>query len=237
MEILGIIPARGGSKSIPMKNIVSLCGKPLISYTVKAALNSKINRVIVSTDSKKIAQISKKFGAEVPFYRPQNLASVKSHPNDVIKHALDFLKTTESYEPDIIVLLQPTSPHRTPEIIDKSIRLLKKSKSSSVISVSKPNKHPYQSFVIKNGFLKPFYPDKEKKYYQRQLLPDFYNATGSIYTFWTKTFMKYGSIYGTKPRPLIINDDSLNVDIDFKFDLFISKMIFEHWSDFKKSLQ
>ena len=237
MKILGIIPARSGSKSIPMKNIVPLCGKPLISYAIQAATNSKINRVIVSTDSKKIAQISKKLGAEIPFYRPKNISSNTSHSNDVIRHALDFFKKTESYVPDIIVLLQPTSPHRTAKIIDKSIQLLKKSKSSSVISVTKPNKHPLQSFVIKNGFLKPFNSEIEKKYYQRQLLPDFYNPTGSIYTFWTKTFLKHNSIYGPKPRPLIINDESLNVDIDCKFDLFISKMIFEHWSDFKKSLR
>lgn len=233
MEILGIIPARGGSKSIPMKNIVSLCGKPLISYTIEAALNSKINRTIVSTDNKKIAQISKKYGAEIPFYRPKNLSLVNSHPNDLIKHALDFFKTTESYVPDIVILLQPTSPHRTAKIINRSIELLKSKSSSSVISVSKPNKHPFQSFILKNGFLKSFYPNREKKYYRRQLLPNFYNATGAIYTFWTKTFLKYGSIYGPKPTPLIIDDDSLNVDIDFKFDLFISKMIFEHWSDFK----
>ena len=234
MEILGIIPARGGSKSIPMKNIVSLCGKPLISYTIQAALNSKINRVIVSTDNKKIGQISKKLGAEIPFYRPKNISSVKSHHNHLIRHTLDFFKKNESYVPDVIVLLQPTSPHRTSEMINKSIQLLKKSNSSSVISVMKPNKHPFQSFILKNGFLKSFYYDREKKYYQRQLLPDFYYATGSIYTFWTKTFTKHDSIYGPKPKPMIINDDSLNIDIDFYFDLFISQMVFQHWSDFKK---
>lgn len=235
MSILGIIPARGGSKSISMKNIVNLSGLPLISYTIKAALNSKINRVIVSTDSKKISEISSKFGAEVPFLRPKKFASSSSHPNQVIEHALNFLEKNESYVPEIVLFLQPTSPHRTSEMINKSIQLLQNSKASSVVSVTKPDKHPFQSYVIKNGFLKAFYKNKEKKYYQRQLLPDFYNPTGAIYTFWTKTFKKYNSIYGPKPKPMIINNEILNIDIDFEFDLFLSEMIFKNWSKFKKS--
>ncbi len=235
MEILGIIPARGGSESIPLKNIMPIHGKPLIAYTIQSALKSKINRLIVSTDNKKIGKISENLGAEVPFFRPKKISTSSSRTQEAIAHTLNFVKKTEKYVPDIVILLQPTSPHRTTEMINKSINLLKHSQASSVISVMKAKKHPTQSFVLKNGFLKPSNIYHEKKYYQRQLIPDLYYATGAIYTFWTKTFTKYNSIYGHKPKSLIIKDDELNVDIDTKFDVFVSEMIFQHWSDFKKS--
>jgi len=146
MKILGLIPARGGSKGIPLKNIQKLAGKPLINYTIESAKKSKIDKVIVSTDTKKIAQISTSAGAEVPFLRPKKISKDSSSTIKVIKHALKFLKLKQNYEPDIIVILQPTSPLRTAKMINNSINILKKSKCSSVISVSKIKSHPYASF-------------------------------------------------------------------------------------------
>ncbi|MBN1897583.1 MAG: acylneuraminate cytidylyltransferase family protein, partial [Spirochaetes bacterium] len=124
-KILGIIPARSGSKGIKDKNIFPLKGKPLIFYTIKEALRSRfLDRVIVSTDSKKYAAIAKTYKAEVPFLRPKGLAEDFSSPMEAIFHALDFFKKKERYIPDIIVWLQPTAPLRKAFHIDEAIKKL-----------------------------------------------------------------------------------------------------------------
>tara|TARA_B110000495_G_C23033032_1_gene615876 strand:- start:1208 stop:1660 length:453 start_codon:yes stop_codon:yes gene_type:complete len=150
MQVLGIIPARGGSKGIPLKNLKKLDGKPLVKYTIDAAKKSKLlNRIIISTDNGKTAQVAKNSGIEVPFVRPKRISGSKSTQFQVIKHTLDFFKK-ENYFPDIVVLLQPTSPFRTTKIIDDSIRELIKSETTCVVSVTPMKQHPYVSFWIKN---------------------------------------------------------------------------------------
>ena len=124
MKILGFIPARGGSKGVPDKNIKLLAGKPLIAYTIEQALASRINKVLVSTDSKKIKEIAVKFDAEVPFLRPAEHAKDESTIEAALKDTLNRLKILEDYEPEIIVLLQPTSPLRKAEHIDESIDIM-----------------------------------------------------------------------------------------------------------------
>ena len=120
LKILAIIPGRGGSKGISSKNIRSVGNIPLIAHTILSAKNSKnVNRIIVSTDSKKIATISKKFGAEIPFLRPKKFASDRSSTLDVVQHALGFLQKEENYTPDIITIMLPTSPFRPFNLIDK----------------------------------------------------------------------------------------------------------------------
>lgn len=117
MKILALIPARGDSKGIPNKNIQKIGGKYLIEYTINSAKRSKlIDKIIVSTDSKKIASISKKLGAEVPFLRPKKISIDKSPTIEVIKHTLGFLSNNQFYVPDIILLLQPTSPFRSKDL-------------------------------------------------------------------------------------------------------------------------
>ena len=223
MKIVAIIPARGGSKGIPLKNIKKLFGKSLIEHTINAALNSKkINKVIVSTDNEKIARISKSLGAEVPFLRPKKISTDSSNSIDVIKHALKKLEKSK-FIPDIIVMLQPTSPFRTSQMIDKSIDLLTKSKSTSIISVAKIKKHPYLSFWHYDKYLKPFKKDF-LKYYQRQLFPELFYPTGGIYTFWASTLTKYNSLYGPRIMPMIISNEIINLDIDSNFDFFIAEM-------------
>ena len=163
-KILAIIPARGGSKGIRRKNLQKLSGKPLIVHTIIAAKKTKsINKIIVSTDDKEIGKISKNNGAEVPFLRPKQISKETSSTIEVIKHALKFLQENQSYVPDIIILLQPTSPLRTSQLITKTINTLKKSKATSVITVSKITKHPYASYWLKNDFLKPFEKNFTKK--------------------------------------------------------------------------
>lgn len=232
MEILGIIPARGGSKGIPSKNIQKLGSLPLIAYTIKSAQKSKINRIIVSTDNKKIAEISEKFGAEIPFFRPKKISQNNSSSKDLILHAIKSLKNL-NYFPEIIVLLQPTSPFRTSKMINQSIDILKRSKSTSVISVMTSNHHPFQSYTKKNQFLNHFHSNHEKFFYQRQQLPEMFVETGSIYTFWTKTLENFDSIYGNKIKPMISDVDEFNLDINSKFDLFIAEMILKNWKNYK----
>ena len=229
-KILAIIPARAGSKNIPLKNIQTINKKPLIAYTIESALGSnKINKIIVSTDSPKIASISKKYGAETPFLRPKKYATSKSTTSSVIFHTLNYLSKNQNYIPDIITLLQPTNPFRTSADIDKSIKLLQKSTATSVLGVGKIKKHPYRTFWLNNKFLKPFKFDF-KKFFQRQLLPPLHSPTGSIYTFWYQTFKKYGNYYGPKIKPLILDNE---IDIDDWEDLFFSEMKLKYWNSFK----
>ena len=233
-KILAIIPARCGSKGIRRKNLQKLSGKPLIVHTIIAAKKTKsINKIIVSTDDKEIGKISKNNGAEVPFLRPKQISKDTSSTIEVIKHALKFLQENQSYVPDIIILLQPTSPLRTSQLITKTINTLKKSKATSVITVSKITKHPYASYWLKNDFLKPF-EKNSPKYSRRQEFPDLFFPTGAVYTFWYDTLKKFNSLYGPKIKPIVVRDE--DIDIDNLRDLFFAEMMLKNWKKYKKNL-
>jgi len=232
MNVLAIIPARGGSKRIPYKNIQNLAGKPLIAHTIIAAKKSKvIDKIVVSTDDKKIAKISEAHGIEVPFLRPKNISKDNSSTIEAVKHTLEFLRTNQDYIPDMIIILQPTSPLRTTGSIDNAIKILSKSKSSCVITVSKIKKHPSSAFWLKSGLLKQF-KQNLAKYDRRQKSPDLYFPTGSIYVFWEKTIKKYNSIYGPKIKPILVKTE--DVDIDYPLDLFFTEMLIKNWNRYKK---
>ena len=237
MKVLAIIPARGDSKSIPSKNIQKLGKLPLIAHTIESAKNSKeVNRIIVSTDNKKIAKIAEKYGAEVPFLRPKKFSRDSSSTLDVVQHAIQFLQKVENYTPDIITILLPTSPFRPPNLIDESVKLLKNTKATSVVSVHKTKTHPFKAFLPENGFLKPFKRDY-RKYYQRQKLPHFYHTTGTAYTFWFDTLKKYGHYYGPRMKPLFSYNDEMNIDIDNVFDFFIAEMTLKYWKTYPKKFK
>ena len=237
LKILAIIPARGGSKGIPLKNIKKLNKLPLVAHTIQDAKNSKqINRIIVSTDNKKIAEISRKYGAETPFLRPKSFSKNSSSTLDVVQHTIQFLKKVENYTPDIVTILLPTSPFRDSTLIDDSIKLLKKSDATSVVNVAKNKEHAFKAFLLKDGFLKPF-KTNHKKYYQRQLLPDFFHTTGSVYTFWLTTLKKYGHYYGPRMKPIITADEKMNIDIDNVFDFFVAEMTQKYWKSYLKKNQ
>ena len=234
MKILTIIPARAGSKGIPHKNIRKLNGKHLVEYPIHCAKKSKfVNRIIVSTDGKKIADISKKAGAEVPFIRPRKFSHGKASQLDVVNHTLDFLAKTESYEPDIVTILHPTNPFTSSELLDRSIKKLKKSSADLVLGVKPVKTHPFRSFWLKSKMLQKFNSDFDK-YYQRQLFPSLFFPTGDIYTFWYKSFKKYGKVFGPKIEPLLYKKDEISMNIDTPFDLFLCEMTMKYWKNYKK---
>jgi len=165
-KILAIIPARGGSKGIPKKNIVNINGKPLIQYTIEVAKESKlIDRVIVSTDDDEIAEISEKLGAEVPFIRPAELAKDGTPTFPVIKHALKWLKENEKYKPELIVLLEPTFPLRTVEKVDEAIKVISSDEEAdSLRGVCEPFQNPFKMWIPCGKYLKPLIKEKEIMY-------------------------------------------------------------------------
>lgn len=219
LKVVAIIPARGGSKGLPGKNIIDLCGKPLIVYTIEAALNSKyIDRVIVTTDSEKIAQISKNAGAEAPFIRPKYLAKDTTHTPPVIKHAVRFIERQGDHV-DFVVTLQPTSPLRRTEQIDEAIELLCRSRFKSVISVKPASYPPYWIVKVKRDQAVPFIDDGVDYFRkERQQLPKTYQLNGAIYVTRREILFKKMVII-TKRCGVIVMDEKTSLDVDTYDDL------------------
>lgn len=222
-EVLAIIPARGGSKSISRKNIKLLNGKPLIYYSILAGLRSKtVNRVIVSTDDLEIADIAKKFGAEVPFMRPAKLARDDTPDLPVFEHALKWLKEHENYIPDVIVQLRPTSPFRPPGCVDKAVSILLEDESADCVRVVVPStQNPYKMWrLTKKGYLSPLLEASgidEPYNVLRQNLPVTYWQSGHIDVIRYKTITTKGSMTGEHILPLIL-DPRYAIDIDTQSD-------------------
>ena len=183
-RIITIIPARGGSKGLPRKNIRLLAGKPLIAWTIEQAKNSKyIDNIVVSTEDEEIAENSKKYGAEVPFLRPKELARDDTPTIDVIMHAINWFEERGEYF-DIVVLLEPTSPLRDIEDIDKCVEILiGNPKAKAIISVAQlESSHPEFNVVInEEGFIRKTDGTTNFKVLRRQDLEDIYFFEGSIY--------------------------------------------------------
>lgn len=221
MNILTIIPARKGSKAIKDKNIVNYKGRPLIYYSIKTALKSKlINKVVVSTDSKKYQSMAIKFGASAPFLRPHKYSKDNSLDRDFILHASKFL-ISKNYYPDLVILLRPTTPNRDVKIINKGIKLFLKNikKYDSMRSVSEFNQPVQKFFMIKNKTLKGFF-DKELKGeyhgYPRQKYHKTYLPNGYIDILKPSFFLKNNNkLYG-KMQPFLTRE---TLDIDVKSDL------------------
>jgi len=219
-NILGLIPARGGSKGLPGKNIKPLLGKPLIAWTIEQALASKyLDRVVVSTDDKKIAEISKKYGAGVPFMRPKELAEDNAKGIDVVLHVISRLKENnkkKSY--DLIMLLQPTSPLRTKEDIDKAMKLLFLKEANAIVSVCEVDHHPLWSNTLpEDGCMKNFI-SQEITNKNRQELPVFYRLNGAIYLAYCNYVKEQKSFIGEKTFAYIMPKER-SIDIDDEIDL------------------
>lgn len=219
MEILYIIPARGGSKGLPGKNIKLLAGKPMIAYSILAALNCKHKGIVlVSTDDDAIAAVSKSLGAEVPFLRPKELSDDTASTTDVIVHAIDYYKSKNVYF-DLIVVLQPTSPLRISDDIDAAIALLKEKNASAIVSVCENEHHGlWSNSLPENGSMKDFIRE-EIKGKNRQQLPKNYRLNGAIYVSKMDEFAKYkGFIHEGTFAYIMPSNRSVDIDneIDFK---------------------
>jgi CMP-N,N'-diacetyllegionaminic acid synthase len=218
-EVLAIIPAREGSKGLPEKNIRPLAGHPLIAYSIKAALQSpSVSRVIVSTDSEKIACIAKSYGAEVPFMRPSNLAQDLSTDLEVFDHALQWLKTYENYIPDLVVQFRPTSPVRFIDDIENCINKLKNSDADSLRIVTNAFHTPFKMWLLhkENFYMQPLLKQDviAEPYNQpRQNLPEVYWQVGTLDVIRTKVITDQKSMSGKSILPYII-DPQFAIDID-----------------------
>lgn len=225
-KILAIIPARGGSKSIPQKNIRILVGKPLIAWTIEVALSCpSLDRRIVSTDDQEIAEIARQYSAEVPFLRPPELAQDDTPDLPVYKYALSWLREHEGYHPDIVVWLRPTSPLRTTHDIEAAIRLLIQSDADCVRSVCRVEHHPYWMKRFAGDRLVPFIEGfDERRYYQRQLLPTVYRLNGAVDVTWCKTVMERGLLYSGDVRGYIMPIER-SIDLDSELDFALAELL------------
>jgi CMP-N-acetylneuraminic acid synthetase len=231
LKSFAVIPARGGSKGLPNKNLKLLHGKPLITYTIEAALESKnIDEVIISTESEEISNISSKYGISI-FERPIELASDTASIIDVVLHVLERMREVRNH-PEIITLLQPTSPLRSSKDIDTAIELFRTKDCTSVVSVNELTHSPYWSFAIENQYMIPLFDRKFFKM-RRQDLPKIYSANGAIYISTPQLIIDNHGFYSAKMAPYIMpSERSIDIDtlIDFKLAELIMREKFEDLS-------
>lgn len=213
-NVVAIIIARGGSKSIPRKNVLPLHGKPLVAWPIDLAKSvDRVDRVIMTTDDDEIAEIAKKHGAEVLFKRPAELADDETPTLPVLQHAIKYLEEKENYKADIILLLYPTAPFLKKERVEEAIDLFENTKCNSVLAVVED----YGRFWKKiNGEYKYFYPESKVN---RQYFSPLYREDGSIYFSTYEVLMNMDELVDQNNIQFIIMDEDENVDIDNPKDL------------------
>ena len=223
-KVVGLITARGGSKGIPQKNIRLLAGKPLVAWTIEAALQScGLERVIVSTDDKEIADVAQQWGAEVPFMRPAELAQDVSSHISVVTHAIRWLEECDHYYPDYVMLLQPTSPLRTTEDIDAAIQIAEQHHALAVVSVCQTH-HPYLCRqVLEDGTLGDFMPNSIG-YLCRQALPRAYANNGAIYLNQCQSLISNQTLWPKGTHAYIMHPER-SIDIDTPWDFYLVELI------------
>lgn len=217
-SVLGLIPARGGSKGVPRKNLRTVGGKPLIAWTVAAARRAKtVDRVILSSDDAEIAEVARAYDCDIPFMRPAELATDDAAMLDVVRHAIRSLEETYDY----VVLLQPTSPLRTAGDIDAAVELCHSARAPACVSVCEPEKSPFWNYYRCDGAaLFPILPEPEKNAARRQELPPTYVLNGAIYVArsdWIldrRGFVGEGTLGYVMPR-------ERSIDIDREMDIVI----------------
>lgn len=226
MKILVTICARQGSKRVKNKNIREIAGKPLIAHTIETAKEwGKADKIIVSTDSEEIAEISSTYGAEVPFLRPKNLSSDTAPKLPVIKHAVKYLQDVQGEEFDLVVDLDPTSPLRTIEDIENAYNIILNKKSINLFSVTSARKNPYFNMVELN---KQDYAHlcKESKnpVYRMQDTPLVYEMNASIYIYWVKNLFNIENVI-TESSLIYEMPPERSVDIDSEIDFKLVELI------------
>ena len=223
---LAIIPARGGSKRLPKKNILDLAGKPLISWSIKAAIKSKyIDKVMVTTDSDEIMEVAQKYGAEVPFKRPDYLATDMAIRPDVIKHTIDFYQNENQEKFDYIIFLQPTSPLRNETHIDNAIEYMFEKNADAIVSVCEVE-HPVQwsGLLPDNKDMSDFLDDLDIKS-RSQDFPIYYRLNGAIFICDSHKFMESGCMVLKNNIFAYIMPQDVSIDIDTKIDFILSEVI------------
>lgn len=230
-KILAVIPARGGSKGIPRKNIKDLAGKPLIAWTIETAkVSSVFDRIIVSTDDQEIAVIARQFGADVPFLRPQELSTDTATSIDVVLHLIQWLQENEHYSPDYLMLLQPTSPFRSSADITQVIQLMQTNQEAdAIISVTAVD-HPVQWLrkMEADGKLLPL--DETPLKLRRQDAQQIYQLNGSIYLIKTETFVKDKTFLPAKTFGYIMPEEK-SIDIDTPWNFHMAELIMRDKND------
>lgn len=213
MKVLGLIPARGGSKGIPRKNLRVIAGRPLIAWTIKAAVEARVlDRIVVSTEDDEIEAVARSLGADIPFTRPDNLASDEAPMLDVVVHVLlELMKA--SYRPDLVMILQPTAPLRRPQHIRKAIALLGEADSvCSVVEIPRELSPHYVMRINESGYLCHFLPEGAT-FTRRQDVPVAYRRDGTVYLVRSSTILEQRSLYGGSCVPLVLEStESLTID-------------------------
>lgn len=213
-RILGLIPARGGSKALPRKNILPLCGKSLVQRAWECARDSEVfDRVILSTDDEEIASHGRSAGVEVPFLRPAALADDSSPMIDVAVHALDFLRESEGDIPDALMILQPTSPLRTPEHIRRAVRMLADHDAVCSVLPLPQDLSPYYLMKIREDGCLDFFMSDGARFTRRQDLPIAYRREGTIFLTRSEVILAQRSFYGARCKPMFMDaSEVLNID-------------------------
>lgn len=222
-KVLAVIPARGGSKGVPHKNIRPVGGKPLIAYTLETALAARglLHRVVVSTDDPAIADVARAYGAEVPFLRPPELAADRAPMIPVLQHAVQFVEDGEQQRMDWVLLLQPTAPLRTVADIEAALRLAQAGGCDSVISVVQVFAvHPMLMKRIENDRLLPYCLEEKEGTRRQDYQPPAYMRNGMIYLTRRDVLMEQASIWGAVIRPYVMPEErSINVDSELDLKL------------------
>ena len=215
--VVALIPARGGSKAIPRKNLLTVAGKPLIAYSIEHALRSRhVTRTIVSTDDREIADVARSCGAEVPFMRPSEFAQDSSPDLDVFRHALAWLRDREHYQCELVVHLRPTGPVRRVEVIDRAIEaMLAHPEADSLRSVSWPTETPYKMWRLVGGYLEPLLqvPGMVEPYCSpRQRLPEVFWQNGYVDIVRPHVILDESLMCGRTILPFVIDEPILELD-------------------------
>ncbi len=220
-----IIPARSGSKGIPGKNLRPVAGKPLIAWTVEAALAATLlDRVIVSTESSQIVEVALRYGAEAPFMRPENLAQDDTPGVAPVLHAAEWLEENQGYRPDLIMLLQPTSPLRISEDIDNAIALAVERKADAVVSVTPAEAHPYWMKQIHDDGRVTDFIKLDRPIDRRQDLPPLYALNGAIYLARYKVLMEWKT-FDTDNTFSFVMPPERSLDVDTPWDLYLADLV------------
>jgi CMP-N,N'-diacetyllegionaminic acid synthase len=228
VKVLALVPARGGSRGLPRKNLRMVAGRPLIAWTIDCALTAEcIARVVVSTDDDEIATTAESLGAEVPFIRPAELASDEILDLPVYEHALEWLAEHQGYRPDAVAWLRPTAPLRTTADIDAAVAALEQTDAGCVRSVCQAEHHPYWMKRIEDERLTPFIGGADELAYpRRQLLPPVYRLNGAVDVVRCSAVAATGVLYPLPMAPYVMPRDR-SVDIDDPLDLRAAELHLE----------